>query len=72
MMPNLSLGWKTTCSVMRNWAELIDEWRRIWDHRATSIATEVAGRSGSVLDGERVITSMPLQLFMFQPKGVSV
>ena len=40
--------------------------------RVINGCAEVAGRAGSVLDGKRVITTMPLQEFMFQPEAVSV
>src|SRR6266852_6605756 len=45
----------------------VDERRWIRDRRA-----EVAGRSGSVLDGKRVIAPVPLQALMAQPECVSV
>src|SRR5215469_10348203 len=45
----------------------VDERRWIRDRR-----TEVAGRSGSVLEGKRVIATVPLQALMAQPKCVSV
>ena len=41
--------------------------RRIVDRRA-----EVAGRSGSVLDGKRVIAAVPFQPLMAQPEGVAI
>ena len=46
--------------------------RWIRDHYAGSITAVVGGRSGSVLDGTRVIATMPLQEFMFEAEGVSV
>src|SRR5713226_7283571 len=45
----------------------VDEGRWIRDRRA-----EVAGRSSSVLDGKRVISTVPLQALMPQPKCESV
>src|SRR5208337_1652847 len=44
---------------------------KVWS-RIINIRTEVAGRSGPVLDGKRVIAAVPLQPLMAQSKCVAI